>query len=85
MPIITVAMTHMRSGVSLSTVFLVYLLVVLGVGALGESSRHHRRRRASALENFYFVPPLHTLQIARPMTQFRWWRSWSSESARASR
>ena len=67
MPIITVAMTHMRSGVSLSTVFLVYLLVVLGVGALGGVvAGIIAADAASALENFYFVPPLHTLQIARP-------------------
>ena len=67
MPIITVAMTHLRSGVSLSTVFLVYLLMVLGVGAIGGVvAGVVAAVAASGLENFYFVQPLHTLQIARP-------------------
>lgn len=67
MPLVTVALTQVRSGVSLSTVFLVYLLVVLGVGALGGvGAGVVVAIGASALENFYFVAPLHTLQIARP-------------------
>jgi len=67
MPLITVAMTHLRSGVSLSTVFLVYLVMVLGIGAVGGVvAGVIAAVAASTLENFYFVPPLHTLQIARP-------------------
>src|ERR1019366_4466963 len=66
-PLMTIALTHMRSGASLSTVFLVYLVVVLGVGALGGVVAGITAAvAASALENYYFVPPLHTLQIARP-------------------
>jgi two-component system sensor histidine kinase KdpD len=67
MPLLTVAMTSAHANLSLSTVFLVYLLAVLAlttwggvmvgiVSALG----------ASALENYYFVPPVHTLEVARP-------------------
>ena len=67
LPALTVVMAQVRSGVSLSTVFLVYLVAVLVlagwggvrvgvVAALG----------ASGLENYYFVPPLHTLVVARP-------------------
>jgi two-component system sensor histidine kinase KdpD len=67
MPVVTVAMTHLRSGVSLSTVFLVYLLVVLGVGAVGGVvAGVVSAVAASVLENYYFVSPLHTLRIARP-------------------
>jgi two-component system sensor histidine kinase KdpD len=67
LPLLTIAMTQIRSGVSLSTVFLVYLVAVLAltmwagvvVGVLGALA-------ASGLENFYFVKPLHTLAVARP-------------------
>jgi two-component system sensor histidine kinase KdpD len=67
LPLLTVAMTQIRSSVSLSTVFLVYLVVILGlttwagavVGVVGALV-------ASGLENFYFVKPLHTLEVARP-------------------
>ena len=67
MPLTTVAMTNMRSDVSLSTVFLVYLIVVLGVGAFGGVAVGVAAAvAASALENFYFVPPIHTFSIDRP-------------------
>jgi two-component system sensor histidine kinase KdpD len=67
MPLVTVALTNVRSGVSLSTVFLVYLLVVLGVGAGGGVVVGVGAAViASALENYYFVNPLHTFSIARP-------------------
>ena len=67
LPLLTVLMSQVRGGVSLSTVFLVYLVAVLllagwggvrvgVVAALG----------ASGLENFFFVAPLHTLEVARP-------------------
>jgi len=67
LPILTIAMTQIRSSVSLSTVFLVYLVAVLAlttwagaiVGVLGALA-------ASGLENYFFVKPLHTLQVARP-------------------
>jgi two-component system sensor histidine kinase KdpD len=67
MPLVTWAMAELRPSLSLSTVFLVYLLVVLAlttwagvvVGILAALC-------ASLLENYYFVLPLHTLQVARP-------------------
>ena len=67
MPIITVVMTSIRSDVSLSTVFLVYLVVVLGLGAFGDVAVGIATAvAASALENFYFVKPIHTFSIDRP-------------------
>jgi two-component system sensor histidine kinase KdpD len=67
LPLLTIVMTAMRSSLSLSTVFLVYLVAVLAlttwadvlVGVVAAIA-------ASALENYYFVKPLHTLQVARP-------------------
>jgi two-component system sensor histidine kinase KdpD len=67
LPLITIAMAQVRSSVSNSTVFLVYLVVILAmttwagalVGVLSALA-------ASGLENFYFVKPLHTLEVARP-------------------
>jgi two-component system sensor histidine kinase KdpD len=67
MPLLTVVMSQIRSSLSLSTVFLVYLVAILGlttwagafVGVLGAVV-------ASGLENYYFVKPFHTLVVARP-------------------
>jgi two-component system sensor histidine kinase KdpD len=67
MPLLTIVMTQIRSSLSLSTVFLVYLVAILAlttwagafVGVLGAVM-------ASGLENYYFVKPLHTLEVARP-------------------
>jgi two-component system sensor histidine kinase KdpD len=67
LPILTILMAEVRSSLSLSTVFLVYLVAVLAlttwsgaiVGVVAAVA-------ASALENFYFVKPLHTLVVARP-------------------
>lgn len=67
LPLLTLVMSQIRSGVSLSTVFLVYLVAVLGlatgggvvVGATAALG-------ASGLENYYFVAPRHTLEVARP-------------------
>lgn len=67
MPLLTFAMTQIRSDVSLSTVFLVYLVAVLSLAAWGGiATGVVAALAASALENFYFVPPLHTLEVARP-------------------
>jgi two-component system sensor histidine kinase KdpD len=56
-----------RSSASLSTVFLVYLVVVLGVASWGGVAVGLVTASvASGLENFYFVRPLHTLEVARP-------------------
>ena len=67
LPLLTIVMTSARSSLSLSTEFLAYLVVVLAlatwggilVGALAALA-------AFGVENFFFVPPLHTLAVARP-------------------
>jgi two-component system sensor histidine kinase KdpD len=67
MPSLTIVMSQIRSSLSPSTVFLVYLIAILAlttwagviVGVLSAIF-------ASALENYYFVKPLHTLEVARP-------------------
>jgi len=67
MPLLTVVISQFRSSLSLSTVFLVYLVAILAlttwagafVGVLGAVV-------ASGLENYYFVRPFHTLVVARP-------------------
>ena len=67
LPLLTFAMAALRTDLSPSTVFLVYLTAVLAlttwsgvvVGVVAALA-------ASGLENFYFVKPLHTLQVARP-------------------
>ena len=67
LPLITWALASVRSNVSNSTVFLVYLVVVLGVASWGGVvAGLVAALAASALENFYFVRPLHTFQVARP-------------------
>jgi two-component system sensor histidine kinase KdpD len=67
MPLVTWAMTEIRSSLSLSTVFLVYLLVVLALTTwAGAFVGIVAALAASLLENYYFVLPLHTLQVARP-------------------
>jgi two-component system sensor histidine kinase KdpD len=67
MPLITLAMTQLRSSLSLSTVFLVYLLVVLALSTWGGAVVGVVAALvASGLENYYFVLPLHTLDVARP-------------------
>jgi two-component system sensor histidine kinase KdpD len=67
MPLLTILMSQIRSSLSVSTVFLVYLIAILAltawagalVGVVGAFF-------ASALENYYFVRPFHTLEVARP-------------------
>ncbi|MFI5036216.1 MAG: DUF4118 domain-containing protein [Acidimicrobiales bacterium] len=67
LPLLTVILTSVRSSVSLSTVFLVYLVAVLGVTTWGGAMVGVvAALAASGLENFYFVLPLHTLEVARP-------------------
>lgn len=67
LPLLTLALTQVRSNVSLSTVFLAYLVVVLGVASWGGVVVGLVAAIvASGLENFYFVKPLHTLEVARP-------------------
>ncbi|MDH2904269.1 MAG: DUF4118 domain-containing protein [Actinomycetota bacterium] len=67
LPLLTVLMTQIRSGVSLSTVFLVFLIAVLALAAGGGVSVGVAAALgASGLENYFFVPPRHTLAVARP-------------------
>ena len=67
LPLVTLTLTQLRSGVSVSTVFLVYLVAVLALAAWGGMAiAVTAALAASGLENYYFVAPLHTLQIARP-------------------
>ncbi len=67
LPLLTVLMTSARSNISLSTVFLAYLVVVLALTTWsGAFVGITVALMASGLENYYFVRPLHTLQVARP-------------------
>ena len=67
LPLITLVMTQVRSSVSLSTVFLVYLVEILAVTAwAGALVGVFGAVIASMLENYYFVKPFHTLVVARP-------------------
>ena len=67
LPLFTVILTSARSSLSLSTEFLCYLVLVLTLASWGGVVVGLVAALvASALENYYFVPPLHTLRIARP-------------------
>jgi two-component system sensor histidine kinase KdpD len=67
MSLLTIILASARSSLSLSTEFLAYLVVVLLLTAWGGAVVGVvAALAASGLENYYFVPPLHTLRIARP-------------------
>jgi len=67
MPLVTVLLTDARASLSLSTEFLVYLVIVLALTTWGGvAAGVVAALAASALENYYFVKPLHTLEVARP-------------------
>jgi two-component system sensor histidine kinase KdpD len=67
LPLVTWALTSVRADVSTSTVFLVYLVVVLGLASwCGVVVGLVAALAASALENYFFVRPLHTFEVARP-------------------
>ena len=67
LPLMTFLMSMLRSSLSLSTVFLVYLAAVLGLATWsGVGVGVGAAVVASGLENYYFVKPLHTLEVARP-------------------
>ena len=67
LPALTLVLSQIRSGVSLSTVFLVYLIAVLALAARGGVVVGAvAALGASGLENYFFVPPRHTLEVARP-------------------
>ena len=67
MPLLTAVMTQFHSALSPSTVFLIYLAAVLALAVfVGAATGVAAAITASGLENYYFVRPLHTLQVARP-------------------
>jgi two-component system sensor histidine kinase KdpD len=67
LPLLTFVMSEARSSLSLSTVFLVYLVAVLALTAWsGVAVGVVAAIASSGLENYYFVNPLHTLEVARP-------------------
>jgi two-component system sensor histidine kinase KdpD len=67
LPLVTFALSQVRANVSESTVFLVFLAVVLGVASWGGIVVGLVAAiAASGLENYFFVKPLHTLEVARP-------------------
>ncbi len=56
-----------RSSLSLSTDFLVYLVIVLGLATLGGAIVGIVAALAAyLLENYYFITPIHTLSVSRP-------------------
>ena len=67
MTLVTVVMASIRGDLSLSTEILVYLVIVMAlsswggalVGVIGALT-------AAGLENYYFVAPLHALEVSRP-------------------
>ena len=67
LPLLTIVMSQIRSSLSPSTVFLVYLVAILALATwAGVIVGVLSALFASALENYYFVKPLHTLEVARP-------------------
>ncbi|MGA7834362.1 MAG: DUF4118 domain-containing protein [Acidimicrobiales bacterium] len=67
LPLFTWILTELRSSFSLSTDFLVYLVIVLGLATLGGVVVGAVAALAAfVLENFYFVGPVHTLSVTRP-------------------
>ena len=67
LPIVTVVLTSLRSSLSPSTEFLVYLVVVLVLTSWGGALVGVVAALAAfGLENYYFVRPLHTLAVSRP-------------------
>jgi len=63
LPLLTIVMSQIRSSLSPSTVFLVYLVAILALATwAGVIVGVLSALFASALENYYFVKPLHTLE-----------------------
>ncbi len=66
LPLLTVALTSVRSSVSISTVYLAFLVVVLALASLGGVVVGVvAALAATVLENYYFIPPVHTLSVNR--------------------
>ena len=67
LPLLTFIMTEFRSSLSLSTDFLFYLVIVLGLATFGGVAVGIVMAFAAfGLENYYLVAPFHKLSIARP-------------------
>ena len=67
LPLLTVLLTAFRDRVGVSTVLLMYLLIVVGTAAIGGLWPALAAAVASSLlTNYYFVPPIHTWTIAEP-------------------
>jgi two-component system sensor histidine kinase KdpD len=67
LPLLTVILTSVRSSLSLSTEFLAYLVLVLVLTTWGGAIVGVVAALAAfALENYYFVQPLHTFAVSRP-------------------
>jgi two-component system sensor histidine kinase KdpD len=65
--LLTWILTVFRSDLSLSTDFLAYLVIVLGLAALGGAVVGIVAALvAYLLENYYFLVPFHTLSVSRP-------------------
>jgi two-component system sensor histidine kinase KdpD len=63
--VLTIALTPLRERLALSTVFLLYLLAVVAIAAVGGwVPAILAAVAASLLVNWFFTPPLHTLTIA---------------------
>jgi two-component system sensor histidine kinase KdpD len=67
LPLFTWILSEFRSSLSLSTDFLVYLVIVLGLATLGGAFVGIVAALvAYLLENYYFLVPFHTLSVSRP-------------------
>ena len=66
-PLLTLILTNARSNLSISTEFLLYLVLVLGLTVWGGALVGVAAAIvAFALENYYFVKPFHTFVVSRP-------------------
>jgi two-component system sensor histidine kinase KdpD len=67
LPVLTLILSALRSHLNLASDALGYLLVVVGVAAIGGlAAAVAAAVAASLLLNFYFTPPLHTFTISDP-------------------
>ena len=81
--VLTPVLTALREHLALSTVFLLYLCLVVGIAALGGWWPAVAGSVAAfLLVNWYFVPPLHQLgcRLGRERLRARgvrgWWAEW---------
>jgi two-component system sensor histidine kinase KdpD len=67
LPSLTIVLAALREQVGLPSVLLMYLLIVVGIAAIGGLWPALAAAIASSLlTNYYFVPPIHTWRIAEP-------------------